>query len=95
MLIRDENTLAEIACIDPIGAHGLLGVVDLGGTFLTAYYRWRPLRWAAGHLIREKVVCAVIGMPRDAAFKGGRIDRWLSSGHTTMAERQSPDVRRH
>lgn len=95
MLIRDENILAEIACIEPVAAHGLLGVVNLGETFLTCYFRWRPVRWTAGSMIREKVVVAAIEMPRDAAFKGGRIDRWLSSGQAVMTEKHTAILQRH
>jgi hypothetical protein len=80
MLIQDEGLLADIACIEPIAVHGLLGVINLGDTFLACYYRWRPIRYdAGGNLMREKSVALTLLLPRNSARPGGKVDRWLNA----------------
>jgi hypothetical protein len=64
LLIEDETMLCDIACIDPLPAHGLLGLVNLGDTFLLCLYRWRPTKVENGVVQREKTVTTTIMLPR-------------------------------
>ena len=79
LLIEDEQVLTDIACVDPISVHGILGLVNLGETFLTCYYRWRPVKNECGLIVREKAVAHVIERPRSSVLPNGSFDRWLSS----------------
>jgi hypothetical protein len=79
LLIEDENILGEVAGMEPVPVDGLLGLVNLGDTFLTCYYRWVPLKFENGILVREKHVTLVITSPRVSVRPGGTFDTWLSA----------------
>lgn len=79
LLIHEEQLLIDIGCMEPVAVHGLLGLVNLGETFLTCYFRWRPVRSDGALLVREKVLAHVIARPRGSVTPGGDFDRWLSA----------------
>jgi hypothetical protein len=85
MIIQDEGLLADIACIEPVAVDGLFGLVNLGETFLTCFYRWRAVKWENGVLVREKVISLVISRPRTSLISCGCFDRWLVAQPSAQA----------
>jgi hypothetical protein len=77
MSITDEQII-EISCLEPVSIHGLFGVLDLDGTFLMVFFRWR-IKSEDGVLIREKVPVHVVELPRGVAEPGSVIDGWLKA----------------
>jgi hypothetical protein len=77
LIIDNEATLCDIGCMEPVPVHGLLGLVNLGDTFLSCYYRWRPIKMERGLLVRERTLALVIVRPRSSALPGGRFDASL------------------
>jgi hypothetical protein len=78
MMISDREMLVDVSCLEPVATHGLLGVVDLNGTFLMVFFRWR-VKSEDGVLIRERVPHHAVELPRNAAEAGSIIDRWLGA----------------
>lgn len=77
MLITDERTLADIACIEPIPVDGVLGLINLGETFLTCYFRWRAVKFENGATVYERTPAHVILRPRSAAL--APFGEWLNA----------------
>lgn len=75
----DDRLMADIACLDPIYADGVLGLVNLGTTFMEVFYRWRPLRAEGGVLIQERTASHVIVRPLASVTAGGSYHRILSA----------------
>ena len=42
MMKPDERLMAEFACLDPVYVDGIARMTNLGATFSTFYWRWRP-----------------------------------------------------
>lgn len=88
-MLLDERVLADIVCLDPVPAHGVLGLVNLGSDFLEVFYRWFPLCVENGVLVREKRASFVIIRPRDSVTPGGRYSRILDAQGHPMARSES------
>lgn len=78
MLITDERTLAAIACIEPIHVDGMIGVIDLGETFLTCFYRLRAVKFDAGQMVYEREPVLSLVRPRHSLVPGTLMARILS-----------------
>jgi hypothetical protein len=52
----DERVLADCASLDPLYADGMFieGVVNLGTTFATPFFRWVPTGYCNGRVTFEK-----------------------------------------
>jgi hypothetical protein len=61
---ENDRLLADFACIDPIYADGVAGVLNLGENFAMYFFRWVPSRSEHGIVTMEKVPAATIIRPK-------------------------------
>ena len=73
--VKDEDLL-DVVCMEPVLASGLFGLVNLGETFLLAFFRWIS-EIENGVRIIKKVPCSVVTLRRSAAPKGSAWDLCL------------------
>jgi hypothetical protein len=61
-----EQMLAEISCLEPVYVDGIMGFINLGATFLIAFFRWKATRGENGLWRYERVPALVTVQPKSA-----------------------------
>ena len=64
MLRTDGDLLAEFSCLDPLYVDGIAGLVNLGDTFATCFFRWAAAKAEGGLIVQERMPAVYLVRPR-------------------------------
>lgn len=61
-----RGDLSDYACLEPLHAHGVAGVIPLGPDFLQCFFRWGFRVTEGGVIVREQVPAFTVLRPNES-----------------------------